>query len=139
MLYVILAEYIQRNQPQEIGHIKYMPFIQFCSRNAHYQTQHNLPFLQLITEIKIGPWFVIMVYRPRNPEVFGNDQFLAPSAYLPLFIPQKFPMLLYFSVIVNKLLCIPSFYYKLKKASTTTPATYENHKVEVEFLRKKNI
>ena len=48
-------------------------------------------------------------------------------------------MLLYFLVIVNRLLCIPSFHYCLKKASTITPAPNENNKAELDYLKKKHV
>ena len=48
-------------------------------------------------------------------------------------------MLLYFLVIVNKLLCISSSHYWLKEASATTPAPNENHKAELDYLKRKII
>ena len=66
--------------------------------------------------------------------------FRAPSAYLPPeYILRKFQMLLYFIVIVNKLLCIPSSHYWLRETSATTPALDENHKAELDYLKRKII
>ena len=48
-------------------------------------------------------------------------------------------MLLYFLVIVNKLLCIPSSHYCLNETSATTPAPNENHKAELDYLKRKII
>ena len=85
---------------------------------------------------------VTMFFRPNleSQKLLAMTIFCALSAYLPpQYIFRKFPMLLYFLVIVNKLPCIPSSHYWMKKASVTTPAPDENHRVELYHLKRKII